>query len=135
MGRHSTSPAVLRARGSFAGRPSSDPGDGVLNTSPVGAAPDHLTKTQQTVWREMIVDAPEGVLSAAERPILADYCRLEAQLREYETRTAAGEELKAPSAAIYAAKRAILSAFGMLPADRHRVGVAPARGFSDFDDL
>jgi hypothetical protein len=133
MGRHKTSPAVLRARGTFAGRPGLDTGDGVLNESPVGAAPDHLTDMQKTIWHEMCVDAPEGVLSQAERSVLADFCRLESMLRLYELKLAAGEEPKPPSAAIYAQKRAILSSFGMVPADRHRVGVEPPKDASDFD--
>lgn len=140
MPRNKSATTVLDARGSFKHRPGRRPElPEPVHEGPIGSPPDYLSKVQAKIWFELCECAPPGVLSAAERPILADYCRLEAILRQYEIESASytgvGKPPKPPGATVYSAKRNILGAFGMTPGDRNRVGVAAPKDASEFDDL
>jgi hypothetical protein len=129
VGRHKISNSVLRAQGAFKHRPGRDTGDGPLNDSPLGNPPENFTADMRATWLDMARICPEGVLSEAERPIITNFCRIEADI----VRKMA-EGVDVPSA-LYARQESILGKLGMTPGDRSRVGVAAPRGVSDFDDL
>jgi phage terminase small subunit len=97
-------------------------------TLPVGAeAPPGLSSAAKAEWDALApVLTAMGALTAADGPALAILCEL---LAEFRRLAAQGK----PSSRIAGEVRQYFSRFGMTPADRARIGTAPARPESAAD--
>src|ERR1700747_554415 len=71
--------------------------------------PAHLDATEKQIWAELVHNAPQGVLTAPDRIILALACQLEAKARTRTISDAQRNQLTK-----------ILSHFGFTSADRSR---------------
>ena len=76
----------------------------------IGEPPAHLDATEKQIWAELIQNAPDGVLTSADRVILALACQLEAKARTRTISDAQRNQLIK-----------CLSLFGFTPADRSRI--------------
>lgn len=62
LAEHEASGAIAKNPGRFVGR--TDP---PAPKGPIGKAPRHLTDAEQAVWRELVNQAPDGVLTSYDR--------------------------------------------------------------------
>jgi hypothetical protein len=138
----------LEAVGAYKKDPQRRRGPEPENPNPLGSPPDHFSKVEVSIWFEMAETAPPGVLTQSERPLIANYCRLEADVRESRADMAVWkawvpefkDEERPPAPRIigpahYGRLESILSKLGMSPLDRQRVSIPAPKGISDFDDL
>jgi hypothetical protein len=125
MGRPRKPTRVLEMSGAFR----KDPARGRARaneprpTTAVGDPPvDFLNSFSPTakrhleIWRQFVEQAPEGVLTGCDRQMLANACRLQAQI-----------ERGGASAGMYSQMRAYLGEMGMTPASRSKVDAGPKR--------
>ena len=90
---------------------------------PLGSAPKSLTTAEQAAWKEIKSQAPEGILTAADRTAVEMASRLMVGMRK--------GELTAAEMNIFLS---LLARFGMTPADRNKLQVAPAQKPEETDD-
>ncbi|WP_185749583.1 hypothetical protein [Stutzerimonas xanthomarina] len=127
MARPRTPTNLLDARGSFRKHPERkrvDPD----TAGPLSAAPDHLTEQALECWQDIVASAPHGVITDSDRIALELAANLLAQFR-----TDPGEFKSMRLVRL----EVLLGKFGMTPADRSRVSIAPrakpsANPFADF---
>lgn len=81
-----------------------------------GNAPEHLNEAERGIWRELLDQAPDGVLSRADRPSIEQACRLLVQARA-GTLPISGEALL----------HKILSGLGAMPGGRVALAVPMTR--------
>lgn len=92
----------------------------------IGKPPGRLDAAQRAAWREIVNQAPEGVLTGSDRLAVELAAVLLAEFR-----TAPAEF----QAARLARLESLLSKFGMNPSDRSRLNIAPPAKRNAFDDL
>lgn len=80
---------------------------------PIGAPPRHLKKLEREAWLRIVNEAPQGVLTKADRIIVELTASLLALKRTRPLNGFLAQQL-----------RACCAALGMTPADRSRVGAA-----------
>ena len=113
MPAHRKPTAVLAKRGAF----KKDPKRAIARkhepapNGPIGQPPVGLTAKQLACWNELIANAPEGVLTRADRGVVELTARLQAQMRgKAKLSTSISQQL-----------RSCFASLGMTPADRSRV--------------
>jgi phage terminase small subunit len=119
-----TPTAILEARGSFIAKPSRRRPNEPVVTKPIGAAPAYLTKLEKTKWKELVKQAPPGVLKYSDRLIFTVLVTLASKF-----------ESRVPMMVMETSQMiAITSKFGMTPADRSKIQVVKpkASGLSAF---
>jgi phage terminase small subunit len=93
-------------------------------SGPLGDPPVTFTKAQRKAWLELILQAPENVLTISDRVMVELYCTLVARMRggdpdpEREGKIKPPENLKAAEANLLLN---LLGRMGLTPADRSRV--------------
>ena len=93
---------------------------------PLGVAPEHMTDEARSAWFEIESYAIPGVLTAADRIYMEMIANLLADYREDPSNFPCNKIGQMVS---------ILARFGMSPADRQKLNVAPEQKKSDFDDI
>ena len=97
---------------------------------PIGDPPTRLTKSQKTVWRELVKQTVPGVLMLPDRALLSVVCILLDQF----WRANSGECEKLLAGELTQMMRG-LSALGLSPVDRTRISVPPKPPEPDGWDL
>jgi phage terminase small subunit len=83
----------------------------------IGPAPKHLSPAQKAIWKELLKQVPDGVLTNADRIIFELACRLTHKMRTEEFTSSNAAQLVS-----------CLSRLGLSPADRSKVQVDPSKG-------
>lgn len=112
--------------GAFTKNPGRAIGRGI-DLSPTGTlrdVPDFLTDIQQTCWREIVADMPEGALKNADNFAVEALARLMAKVRTNND-----------TAAVYAQLGQYLDRFGMNPKARPNVQLPTAPVKNSFADI
>ena len=119
-----TPTAILDARGSFINKPSLRRPNEPTVTNDIGTAPTSMSKEEKKVWKELVKQAPPGVLKESDRLLFAVLVRL--ATRFYARQPMLVAECNQMIA--------LGSRFAMTPADRSRVQVekAPESKLSQF---
>jgi len=112
--------AILEASGAFGKNPNRRRPHEPRSNQPVGDPPAYLSPTEREIWAAIVFDCPAGVLTAADRWVLAMACQLQALA---QARTIKGVERQQLISC--------LARFGMTPSDRARVSVAPSASEQD----
>lgn len=73
---------VLELSGAFAKNPSRRRTGTVTDSRPVGDAPEHLTDEVKEMWRELVQEAPAGLLAQSDRVTLEVTANLLVEFRE-----------------------------------------------------
>jgi len=81
-----------------------------LIVGPLGQPPRHLSAQAKKVWREIVKDAPEGLLTSADRMLLEIACFLTLKMRSGMVKNS---ELGLLSS--------VLAKLGLTPVDRNKV--------------
>jgi hypothetical protein len=116
---------VLIINGAFAHDPSRRREIGPKSDKALGTAPDHLSDAERVVWKEVIKNAPTGVLTSTDRVIVEVVVRL---LTKFRADWLNGAELGQLCSG--------LARLGWTPADRSRVaGSGNSAPKNDFGDL
>ena len=112
MPRPRTPTSILEARGAYVTHPErrAERVNEPQPTAPLGAAPDHLTKEQKKIWRELVRIAPPGVLANCDRWIVERCVQLVAKMRAGNLMALEGSQLIT-----------CLSKLGMTPVERSKV--------------
>ncbi len=118
MGRPRTATAVLEARGAYKKNPQrlAEREDEPSGVGPIGNAPETLTDEAIVIWGELKKVLPKGVATGSDRMAFALLCDLAAQSR-------AG--VLEPKLLTQYIK--LLGLFGLTPADRSRLKIAPEK--------
>jgi hypothetical protein len=99
-------------------------------SGPLGDPPLTFTKGQREAWFELMLQAPENVLTISDRVMVELYCNLVARMRggdpdpEREGATKPPENLKAAEANLLLN---LLGRMGLTPADRSRIHAPAAK--------
>jgi phage terminase small subunit len=119
-----TPTAILEAKGAFIGKPSRQRPYEPIVTRAIGAPPDYLTDPERKVWKELVKQAPPGVLKYSDRLLFSVLVSLAAKFQARETMMVMETQQMI----------AISSKFGLSPADRAKIQVAPPKksGLSAF---
>jgi hypothetical protein len=119
MSRHRTPTSILERNGAFDHDPQrrADREDEPIPAGPLGDPPETFTPEQAHVWDELAGQAPDGVLTSADRILVEIACRLIARLR-------ANEPLKAAETNQIIS---CLARMGLTPADRSRISAKGQR--------
>jgi phage terminase small subunit len=110
MPAHLKPTEILELNGSFQKNPKRRRPVAPKSKDEIGEPPAHLDPTEKQIWAELIQNAPQGVLTSADRVILALACQLESKARTRTISDAQRNQLIK-----------ILSLFGFTPADRSRI--------------
>src|SRR5271155_4947919 len=70
--------AILEASGAFGKNPNRRRPHEPRSNQPVGDPPAYLSPTEREIWAAIVFDCPAGVLTAADRWVLAMACQLQA---------------------------------------------------------
>lgn len=125
MGRPRKPTVVLVAKGAFKKNPNrkrTDPAAQGL----IGRAPRHLSKSLQSIWREVSKRTAPGVLTSADRIALEEVCSLVYQRRM---------NFRGMSTSLRNLLRSYLVSFGMTPVARARIHIPPQQQDKIFDDF
>lgn len=116
---------VLELTGAFRRNPQRKREVGAKSEKGLGTPPAHLSAAETACWREVVGNAPAGVLTSADRPLVEIVARLMARFRE--------DWLKGSEFAILLQ---CLVRLGWTPSDRSKVAAPaddkPEGEFSDF---
>lgn len=118
MARHKTPTNVLEASGAFKKNPNRGRPKEPKVTKKLGKPPYTLSDSQLKAWKEIVTQAPGGVLTFADRINVEMASGLLAEYRMTQTDFSAAKMSRLQS---------ILATFGMSPADRSRVEVEPEK--------
>lgn len=128
MGAQRKPTAIHKASGSFLKDPqrgrarSNEP----VVTKKIGKPPISLNIEQKNAWKELVDQAPAGVLTYADRINVEMASRLLADMRDNS------EDAQEFTGVKYARLQSILASFGMSPADRSRVQVEKKKSENEF---
>lgn len=116
MARPRVPTAVLDARGAFRANPQRRRPREPEGTGEIGNPPTRLSPAERRAWREVVKQAPAGVLSGSDRLFVEQIARLLAE------QWSAGVDFP-----VTRAKRldVLLGKLGMNPSDRARLEVSP----------
>jgi phage terminase small subunit len=120
MPAHLKPTKILELNGAFQKNPTRRRPVGPKSKDGIGEPPAHLDATEKQIWAELIQNAPDGVLTSADRVILALACQLEAKARTRTISDAQRNQLIK-----------CLSLFGFTPADRSRITVVETKDETD----
>lgn len=85
------------------------------SNQPAGDPPEHLDQIEAVIWHEALRLVPHGVITEADRYMLALFCQLEKKARKGSlTAIERGQMIS------------LLARMGMTPADRSRISPVPA---------
>lgn len=91
--------------------------------------PYYVKGSARKEWDWAVKEIPPGVLTMADRPMLALYCIVQGHIVDG---TLAG---RAPNAALVAQARVLASEFGLTPSARSRMSVDPVKEVNPFQEL
>ncbi len=120
MPAHLKPTEILELNGSFQKNPQRRRPVGPKSKDGIGEPPAHLDATEKQIWAELVQNAPQGVLTSADRVILALACQLESKARTRTISDAQRNQLIK-----------ILSLFGFTPADRSRITAVETKDETD----
>jgi phage terminase small subunit len=120
MPAHRVPTEILELRGAFENHPKRRRPVGPKSKDRIGEPPAHLDATEKQIWAELIQNAPQGVLTSADRVILGLACQLEGKARTRTISDAQRNQLIK-----------ILSLFGWTPADRSRITAVETKDETD----
>jgi hypothetical protein len=110
MGRPRKPTELLELTGAFDKNPSRRRPVWPKTRKSIGEPPDHLSDEEQLIWAEVMENAPTGVLTSADRFLLARFVQLESKARSKTlTDVQSNQHLR------------ILTLMGWTPADRSRI--------------
>ncbi len=116
---------VLEVQGAFKVHPERKREVGPKSTKPLGMPPDYLTLAEVDVWHEVVGNAPGGVLTSTDRPIIEMLVRIMAKSR-----------VEWPKTSEWAVMLQCLVRLGWTPSDRSKVQAVeekkPDDEFSEF---
>ena len=72
---------LLELRGAFRKDPQRRRAVGPKSPIGIGEPPEHLSEGEKAVWRELVANAPAGVLTGADRAVMELLVRLMARFR------------------------------------------------------
>lgn len=125
MGRHRKPSNVLDAAGAFKKNPNrsrSDP----KTKGEIGRAPAYLSKTEQKAWRDIVKQAPHGVLTGSDRIMVETAARYLAEARDGWSDM---------SAANRTGLVGVMGRLGLSPADRAKIAMPGDDDDDPFADL
>jgi hypothetical protein len=102
-----------------------------VNTQPIGKPSKHLSKLEKEFFKEIVGLAIDGVLGEADRPAVEFTANLFLKARGLYV--VEGEIIPATSGEQQLLFK-YLGQFGMLPAERAKLSIEPAKKKSAFDD-
>ena len=126
MARPRTPTKLLDARGSFKKDPQRKRDAEPEVKEPIGQPPSHLAEDELSVWRQIVTEAPMGVLTAADTMAVESASILMAEFRREKEKFAAGK---------LGRLQAFLGQFGMTPADRAKLSIEKPRDENPFGSL
>ena len=125
MARPKTPTKLLDARGAFKKHPERKREGEPEVKEPVGAVPDYFSEEQRAAWQQIVEQAPMGVLTQADTVAIEGAACLLAEMRADPAGFAAGK---------WGRLEAFLGQFGMTPAKRAALNIAPQKSENPFDD-
>ncbi len=126
MARPRTPTKVLDARGAFKANPQRKRDGEPEVHEPIGCAPDHLADDELAAWRQIISQAPMGVLTEADTIAVESAACLVAEFRRDKADFPAGKLGRLQS---------FLGQFGMTPSDRAKMSIEKPKDVNPFDTL
>lgn len=81
---------------------------------PIGKAPRHMTDEEQSIWREIVSQAPLGLLGSCDRLAVETACKMVLKMRKSSLSMKASE---------YSSLINVLGKLGLTPGDRARLNV------------
>lgn len=127
MPRHKQPREVAEVKGATRHDPQRYKVDPAKSSLPLGQIPEWLSESAKSVWFELETYAAAGVLTGADRIVLATLSELIAEFKEGPR--------KMPAARI-GHMVGLLGRLGMSPADRQRIGVEKKKDAGDsFEDF
>lgn len=128
MGRPRTATAILELKGSFKKDPQRKRVD-PKSAGEIGDAPGYFAKDVLLgmIWDELVADSPVGVLTAADRTVLALACHMELRVRLYGI-GGSGGGISVAEASLLAS---LMGKLGCTPSDRAKVAVAPSKAIDN----
>lgn len=125
MARPRTPTNILDARGAFKKDPQRKRHE-PKPRGPLGPPPRYFDNDLKKIWREIVKQIPEGVLTKADRLSLEELTKLVHESRTFGTTMLVGRSNLL---------RTYIGLFGMSPADRARLDIQPEDAKNDFDDF
>lgn len=126
MPRHIQPREVAELKGADRKNPQRYTLEPAKSSLPLGAIPEHLTEEAKAVWFELETYAAAGVLTGADRIVLATLSELVAEHR--------ADPRKMPANRI-GQMVGLLGRLGMSPADRQKLGKPKEKGRDPFSDF
>lgn len=126
MARPRKPTAIKELNGAYKKDPQRRPENEPQPSGPLGEPPKYFTKRRKDIWREIELNAAEGVLTISDRLAVEMLTNL-----VYKQRYAA-DDFKASDGALLAK---MLSQLGMTPADRSKIVVPKKPEVNPFSDF
>lgn len=126
MPRHSQPRAIAELKGATKHDPQRYKRQEAISDHPIGEIPDYLSDGAKKVWFEIEHYAPRGVLTGADRMIMATFCELFSEFRETKREMPANRIGQMISC---------MGRLGLTPADRQKVGFEKPGKKNDFEEF
>ena len=123
MARPRKPTAVLDARGAFKKDPQRKRHGEPIVKTPIGEAPADFNELQRAAYRQIMEQAPPGVLTSADTVTVEALANLLALFRS--------DRANFPIPA-YGRMQSLLGTLGMTPADRSKLSIAPIQSENPF---